>query len=267
MLAPRALSCSALWKEVRATETTTIHRDDAAVTLRDEVERMVSTAIVTGELGAGTLITVPSLAAQFAVSATPVREAMVNLQKRGFLSPVRNKGFRVTEVSDRDLREVAVLRAWIEAPAMAEIAAIFPRDRVSEFRTLADQIVRAVDEGDLGGHVEADVAFHDRVLGLLGNKTLLEVIATLRQRSRQVGLAAQLDSPEMRRSASEHHLILDRLMDGDGPGVAELVRAHILDGVPLADDPALDAGAGAPPDAAAKEEPQSAEGISPSTSA
>lgn len=217
---------------VRATETTTIRRDDAPVNLRDEVERMVSTAIITGELAPGTLVSVPSLAAQFAVSATPVREAMVNLQKRGFVEPVRNKGFRVTEVSERDLREVAVLRAWIEAPAMREVAAVFPRERISEFRAMADSIVRAVDEGDLGCHVDADVAFHRGVLALLGNRRLLEVVDSLRQQSRMVGLAAQLDTPELRQSATEHHLMLDRFMDHDGPGVEELVRSHILRGAP-----------------------------------
>jgi DNA-binding GntR family transcriptional regulator len=212
-----------------------MRRDDFEGNLRDEVEQMVRRSIITGELSAGTLVSVPSLAAQFAVSATPVREAMVNLQERGFVEPVRNKGFRVTEVSERDLREITVLHAWLEAPAMREIAAVFPRERISEFRALADKIVRCVDEGDLGGHIDADLAFHRALLGLLGNARLVDLVTTLSQQTRMVGLSVLSATSTLRQAATEHHMMLDRLMDGDGPGVEELVRAHIMRVIPAED--------------------------------
>ena len=46
----------------------------------------------------GVVYSAPALAARFGVSATPVREAMLDLAKEGLVSAVRNKGFRVTEV-------------------------------------------------------------------------------------------------------------------------------------------------------------------------
>lgn len=208
-------------------EPSSLKRVDHVQSLRAEVEGMISTAIISGELEPGTLVSVPSLAAQFAVSATPVREAMLDLQKRGFVSPVKNKGFRVTTVSDDDIREITQLRVWLEAPAMRSIAGSFPRDEISRFRALADLTVRAVDSGELSGFIEADSAFHHELLALEGNKRLLEIIATLREQTRMVGLASMVGTPELRRSASEHHRILDLLMDGDGEGVDELVRAHI----------------------------------------
>ena len=209
------------------TNNPAIRREYATVNLRDEIDHLVRTSIITGDLAPGTLVSVPSLAAQFAVSATPVREAMVNLQDRGFVEPVRNKGFRVTEVSPQQIAEVTQILAWLEAPAMAEVALIFPRDRIAEFRALADRIVRCVDEGDVGGHLAADLVFHRTILELLGNASLVELVTTLRQQTRISALAV-VGTSAMRQAATEHHMILDLLMDADASGVAALVRRHIL---------------------------------------
>ncbi|HEY0532685.1 MAG TPA: GntR family transcriptional regulator, partial [Actinoplanes sp.] len=83
---------------------------------RHLVEDAVSSAIVSGEFPPGTMLTAPTLAARFDVSATPVREALLNLEKRGFVEIARNKGFRVTEVSGHDLEQIVQIRQWLEAP-------------------------------------------------------------------------------------------------------------------------------------------------------
>lgn len=211
--------------------STRIERDASVGNLRDEVESVVGASIISGELEPGTLVSVPSLAAQFAVSATPVREAMVNLQKRGFVEPVRNKGFRVTEVSDRDMREITMLRAWLETPAIQEVAAVFPRERIREFRSLAEAVVSAVDDGDLTEYLRADAQFHHTLIKLLDNRRLLDTLTTLRQQTRMKSLASMRGTPELRRAASEHHQILDLLLDGDTQGLAVLVHRHIAGSV------------------------------------
>lgn len=145
------------------------HANEAFINLREEVERSVLAAVTSGELAPGTLVSVPSLATQLSVSATPVREAMVNLQKRGCVVPVPNKGFRVTEVSEAELIEICQLRGWLECPAAEQIALNFPKERIKEFRLMADRIVTAVDEGDLAGFVNAEADFHDELMALSGN--------------------------------------------------------------------------------------------------
>ena len=105
--------------------------------LRDRIGKSLSAAIMSGELAPGSLVTVPTLAQQFAVSATPVREALLDLKQRGFVSSVRNKGFRVTAVSEQDLGEIVELRQLLEAPAMRDLADHFPADTMPHWRRLA----------------------------------------------------------------------------------------------------------------------------------
>ncbi len=102
--------------------------------LREHVHQALSAAIVSGELEAGTLITVPTLAVRFDVSATPVREAVLELEKRGFVETVRNKGFRVTAVSDEELGHLVQVRQLLEAPAMERLAVHLPEGALTGSR-------------------------------------------------------------------------------------------------------------------------------------
>jgi len=195
--------------------------------LRDRVESSLASAIISGELEPGTLVSVPVLAAQFAVSATPVREAMLNLEKRGFVESVKNKGFKVTEVSAQDLREIAQLRSWLEAPAMRLVAERLRTESLEQYRELATRITESAARGDLEAYLAADSAFHTALLSLTENERLVELVTELRHQTRMVGLADLRPSEELLRSASEHQDLLDLLALGDGEAAERFMRHHI----------------------------------------
>ncbi|MCB1281905.1 MAG: GntR family transcriptional regulator, partial [Salinibacterium sp.] len=101
---------------------TSIRKVDKVASFRERIRESLAAAIVSGELAPGAMVTVPAMAAEFEVSATPVREAMLDLEQRGFVKSVANKGFRVTEVSRQDLQEIIEIRTLLEAPIMASLA-------------------------------------------------------------------------------------------------------------------------------------------------
>src|SRR5690606_29765528 len=105
---------------------------EARMSIRESVERALSALIVSGELAPRTLVSVPTLATQFDVSATPVREAMLELERRGFVEAVKNKGFRVTDVSREELANIVEVRQLLEPPAMEQLAGRFPMERLHE---------------------------------------------------------------------------------------------------------------------------------------
>ena len=204
-----------------------LKRIEPSLSLRGKVEDALAAAIISGEMPPGTMYSAPGLAATFDVSATPVREAMLNLQKRGFVEAVRNKGFRVTGVSDDDLREIVAIRQLLEPPSMKELSSRFPAERLDEMRRVADEIVTGARVGDLKGYLAADHRFHLTLLGFLGNHLLVDIVADLRSRTRLTGLVHMLKTETLNRSASEHHELLDLLCAGDGEGAQELTMRHI----------------------------------------
>lgn len=205
----------------------TIQKVEQVASLRDRISKSLAAAIISGELAPGTLVSVPALASQFAVSATPVREAMLDLEQRGFVAPVRNKGFRVTEVSEQDLQEIVELRQLIEAPAMRSLAGSFPVETLPQWRALAEQIAVHATNANLTGFIESDRDFHLGLLGLYGNLRLVEMVRELRSQTRMVNLARMTNSDELLESAREHHLMLDLLERGDGAALEELTIMHL----------------------------------------
>jgi DNA-binding GntR family transcriptional regulator len=196
--------------------------------LREEITETLRAAVISGELRPGVVYSAPSLATQFGVSPTPVREAMLDLAGEGLVDTVRNKGFRVTELSDHDLDELSELRALIEVPTVGRIAAAGVSPAVlDELRPLAAEIEAAAARGDLIAHVAADMEFHLRLLALAGNRHLVETVRSLRARSRIYGLRSLADRGALVPSAHEHADLLDLLAAGDADGAERLMRGHL----------------------------------------
>ncbi|ROP46849.1 GntR family transcriptional regulator [Streptomyces sp. PanSC9] len=194
---------------------------------RERVADALRAALVAGELRPGEVYSAPSLAARFGVSATPVREAMLDLAKEGLVDTVPNKGFRVTAVSDRQLDEYTHIRALIEIPTVIELARTADRVSLEALRPAAREIVTAAVAGDLIAYVEADTRFHLGLLALAGNAHLVEVVADLRKRSRLYGLTALVEAGRLLASAEEHLELLDALLERDAQAVREIMTRHL----------------------------------------
>jgi len=209
------------------TKSSSIEALSGEASLRSRVESSLASAIISGELEPGRLISVPALATQFGVSATPVREAMLNLEKRGFVESVKNKGFLVTEVSAHDLTEIAQMRSWLEGPAMRLVATQLQGVDLARYRELARVITESAARGDLEAYLAADSDFHSALLELTNNDRLVELVAELRRQTRMVGLADLRPKVELIASANEHQDLLDLLATGDGEAAERFMVHHV----------------------------------------
>ncbi|MEV5241895.1 GntR family transcriptional regulator [Streptomyces cinnamoneus] len=195
--------------------------------LRDQVAHALRAALISGELRPGEVYSAPGLAEDFGISATPVREAMLDLAREGLVEPVRNKGFRVTEVNERDLDQYTEIRTLIEVPMTGRITRIATAEDLEVLRPVAEEIVRAAREHDLIGYLEADRQFHLSLLALSGNERLVETVSDLRKRSRLYGLTALDERGELLPSAEEHLELLDLMLAGDAKGAEKCMARHL----------------------------------------
>lgn len=204
--------------------TTALERDDS---LRDRALRVLRQAIVSGEIQAGELYSATALARRLGVSVSPVREAMLTLVNAGMMEPVRNRGFRVTELSPEDLDEIFELRLLLEVPAVKALATT----DLTEQRSILDELVRATEEsaadGDVNRFLAADREFHLALIELHGNRRLVDAVANLRDQTRLYGLHDT--TPTMLLAAArEHRIILGTLLSGDADKVETELAAHLF---------------------------------------
>lgn len=198
-----------------------------AASLRETVTQILRAAIISGEMAPGEVYSAPALGARFGVSATPVREAMVDLSREGLVETVPNKGFRVTAVSDADLDDIAGLRMLIEPPTVRQVTPRIPAEGIPALRELAQAIVDNAAAGDLVTYTEADRRFHLAILEYSRNPRLVSLVSDLRSHTRLYGLSGMVDRGTLAGSAAEHLELVDLIAAGDAQGAGDLMERHI----------------------------------------
>jgi DNA-binding GntR family transcriptional regulator len=168
-----------------------------------------------------------ALAEKLHVSATPVREAMMDLASAGLIEAFRNRGYQVRTVSEDDLDEIVRLRTWLEVPAIDDIA---DRDSDIELEALvplAETIVRHAERNDVTQFLLADRIFHRQLLTLAGSPRLVKLVMDLRGQTQLRALADLGAAGRLDHSVREHLDIVAALRDRDGDRAKTLMKRHL----------------------------------------
>jgi DNA-binding GntR family transcriptional regulator len=199
-----------------------------ASSLRDQALRVIRAGIISGELRPDQLYAIGSIAKQLGVSITPVREAVLELSREGLVDLARNRGFRIREITERDLDEIVEFRRMIEVAAIRKIAEGKLLTDADKFRELANASEKCAAEGDWVGFLDNDRDFHMGLLAYLGNGRVLNTVGPLRDQSRLYGLDHIAGSESLMKSTHEHHTLLDALVAGHADKAAAIMDKHLL---------------------------------------
>jgi DNA-binding GntR family transcriptional regulator len=197
-------------------------------TLSQRAAESIRRAIRDGRLAAGELYSVARLADEFGVSRTPVREALLVLERQGMVRFERNRGVRVLETTLHDLEEIFALRLLLEVPA-AERACRRMNDRTLELiRSELKSMREAAVDGDEPQFMLHDRKFHEHLLTAADNARLTAIIGDLRDHVRAQGPSTVGRSRDLGAVLSEHEAIMIALEASDPAATAAAVHRHIL---------------------------------------
>ena len=167
------------------------------------------------------------LADELAISRTPVREALIRLANEGLVEVIPRHGMRVLPVSPLDMREIYVVLTALESAAAELLAERRPVD--AELKPLVDatnDMTLALDAEDLDAWAAADERFHQRLVELAGNRTLIDAVARLADRVHRARMFTLRLRPKPTHSTREHTALLERIRAGDAAGAVEVNRVH-----------------------------------------
>jgi DNA-binding GntR family transcriptional regulator len=193
------------------------------VPLRDQVHRALVERILREELRPGARTSDTVLAAALGVSRTPVREALVRMEREGFLESDVGRGFFVKPLSAREVRDVYPILWTLETLALRSLPAPHP-GLLAEL----DRINREMEESgdDPERRIDLDMAWHRALLEGCGNEQLLEMIATLKTRIRRYEYAYMQQAVLIPVSTRTHEQIAQALAAGDVEGAAPLLMRN-----------------------------------------
>lgn len=197
------------------------------VSLRDQAAESIRAGITAGEFEPGEIYSATMIAERFGVSATPVREAMLDLASVGLVEAVRNRGFRVLTVSETDLDEINEIRLFLEPPMVRKVAESASDEQIAALEQHVVDIEAAASSTDVERFLIADRRFHLQLLELAGNHRLTRLVGQLRDQTRLFGLAGLAKKGNLTASAGEHRDIFEALRDRRGEDAFALTHAHL----------------------------------------
>lgn len=195
--------------------------------LADQAYEAIRNAIINHELVPGQHLSVPELARRLGVSRSPVREALLTLEREGLVRSLPHRGAVVAHAEQEDLWELYEAREALEG-YIARLAAVRLTDEeLRSLRELFEVHQTAVETGDLDGHVGIDLKFHGLVRDGSRNRRLIELHEMLEAQIR-VALYGTGSRPENRDLAiSEHRGLLEALEARDEELAEQRAREHV----------------------------------------
>jgi len=197
------------------------------------VARLIAEAIaeqvVQGALSPGTRLNEVALAQQFGVSRGPLREAIRLLEDTGLLRQEKNRGAFVREIRLAEAADIYDVRAGLDALAGRLLCARITTTNIATLRKLTQQMEK-LRATDIDAFHQLNLTFHDTLVGMTGNTTLLE---TYRKLTKQLVLFRRrnLSSPmAIPNFAQEHSRIVDLLEQRDADACAAALLQHALGG-------------------------------------
>jgi DNA-binding GntR family transcriptional regulator len=201
--------------------------DDQRETLAMRALEALRIAIVDGRLAPGERFSVAQLAELFGVSRTPVREALLQLERQGVVRFERNRGVRVLETSAHDVQEVFALRLLLEVPATRRACERLRPDELDALQHELDEMRRCAGAGEEAPFMAHDVRFHETLLTAAGNQRLVATIRSLRDHVRfRVGSTVGR-SRDLATILGEHDEIMRCLREADAAAAASAMREHL----------------------------------------
>jgi DNA-binding GntR family transcriptional regulator len=191
------------------------------------VKRLVLDRIVHGHYRPGERIVEFKLAKELGVSQSPVREGLRELAAVGIVTIHPRRGARVRMPSAKELADVSVVRAEVDALAARLAAGRIPAATLDALEALIEEMLARLDAGDFSGVTEADVRFHHLIAEASENHALVRAFDQLAPFARTF-ITLTLPDVDVREIVLEHRPILAALRARDAEGAAEAARAHQL---------------------------------------
>lgn len=195
--------------------------------LHDELVERLRLLIVEGDLAPGSKISEKDLSDLFAVSRTPLREALKVLAREGLVELSPNRGASVAALTLNDLEEAFPVMGALEALS-GELACRAITDReVASVERHHSAMLDAYEKRDMPNYFKHNQAIHQSILEAARNPTLEQMQNALAGRIRRARYMANMSDARWAKAVAEHETILEALKARDGERLAVILKQHL----------------------------------------
>jgi DNA-binding GntR family transcriptional regulator len=167
------------------------------------------------------------LAQRFAVSRTPVREALLRLEAEQLATRISRRGLVVRRISAEEVSEVYAVRATLDGFAARLAAFVASPPEIARLRWINSQLHSAVPEAEYTRIVALNIQFHETLFEASHNGLLCQFAKQMHDRVRR--FPRTLSYPgQTELAVIEHERIVEAIERGDGDAAERFAGEHIV---------------------------------------
>ena len=202
--------------------------------LYEEVADQLRGRIFSHSLAPGTWIDEQTLAKEFGISRTPMREAIKVLAAEGLITMKLRRGAYVTEVNRGDLEQIFTVLSLLEGEAAKEAAIKAKESDLNALDDLHLRLEKAAADRNLDLFFDINVRFHERIIAIANNPWMTSVIDDLRKVLKLQRKDSLSRSGRLQQSLNEHREIIKALLKRDPVASEQAMRTHLAHGLEAA---------------------------------
>lgn len=191
--------------------------------------------ITDGQLSYHEIYSETKLAKELGISRTPFRDAIHRLVQEGYIDIIPSKGFRLHQITERDVIETFQIRTALETYCTMQIARDVKEKNNANLRPFFKELdwlmenMKEVMENNQGidEFCEYDFRFHRKIIDYLENEQFSAVFASFLYRMKRLAKLSLQHDGRMAQTVEEHQAILDAMKNGDTEHIYEITMVHM----------------------------------------
>src|SRR6266508_765083 len=168
------------------------------------------------------------LAQDFGISRTPVREAMAQLEREGFVRSVPRRGIYDVRKTKHEVIELITAWAALESMAARLITQNATEAEIAKLRAMFATFENGTLHAKLDEYSEVNIEFHQTIIRMSRNRVLIDLAENLFTHMRMIRRKTIGEKDRADRSIRDHMNIIEALEDRDTKRAEDLVRDHAL---------------------------------------
>jgi DNA-binding GntR family transcriptional regulator len=168
------------------------------------------------------------LASDLGISRTPVREAMAQLEREGFVRSVPRRGIYVVRKSKQEVIEMITAWAALESMAARLITTNATTEEIANLRKMFVSFENGQARAHLDEYSEVNIEFHQTIIRMSKNHVLIDLAENLFTHMRMIRRKTIGEQDRVDRSIRDHMNIIEALEARATERAEDLVRDHAL---------------------------------------
>ncbi|WP_194265994.1 GntR family transcriptional regulator [Arthrobacter yangruifuii] len=209
--------------------TRMLRLEDRADSLVAKIALDVGTRIIEGALAPGSDVNSVELSERFGTSRTPVREALLLLEKQGLVEIPARRRPTVVDLSRTPVKDIYDVRSLLSGNIAELVCERRTAKDLAKMKEGLERMRQACESGDVQAYFWANVSYNDTVTSVARNPVLSELIDSLGLRVLQLRRRSMSPPLRMERSLADHDRLFQAYKVRDGDLARALSGAIIRD--------------------------------------